>query len=178
MPDIISIIAILISTAIGLSIAFVQLFTGVPPVSTNASQANDAVALLKEAGLPEHAVIYDLGCGWGDLVIAFARAFPNAKVRGIEISPFPYWIARLRTCNMSNVSLLHKDFNKCYLRDAHAVACYLMPNLIPKLANFLDREIKQGTRVVALTFWFHERQVTLARKNLIQGVALYYWPAL
>jgi hypothetical protein len=179
MSDIISIVLVVTAVAIGLSLVVAQLFTGVPTLSTDASQAKDVIELLQAAGLPDHAVIYDLGCGWGALVIALAKAFPNAQVRGIEVSPFPYWVARLRTRTFKNVSLALTDFITADLSDANVIACYLMPAAMPKLAKLLDRTIKPGTKVISLTFWFHDRQFVAARKGMMRGaVALYDWPAL
>ena len=85
--DLPSFMALLVVVALGLSVLVYQGVTGVPPVSSSAAEAADVVALLRQAGLPERAVIYDLGCGWGALVLALARAFPNAQIRGIEMSP-------------------------------------------------------------------------------------------
>jgi cyclopropane fatty-acyl-phospholipid synthase-like methyltransferase len=44
-------------------------------------QAADVVALLKQAGLSEKAIFYELGCGWGSLAIALARAFLLELIR-------------------------------------------------------------------------------------------------
>ena len=44
----------------------------------------------------------------GALVVALAQAVPNASVHGVEMSPFPYLISRLRTRSLSNVSLRFK----------------------------------------------------------------------
>ncbi|SDH24376.1 class I SAM-dependent methyltransferase [Paraburkholderia phenazinium] len=179
MSDIVSFLAIFVVTTACLSLIVVQLLTGVPSLSLSASEAADAIALLKDANLPQRAVIYELGSGWGALVIALARAFPNAEVRGIEISPLPYLVARFRTRKMPNVSLIWGDFNKRDLADADAVTCYLMRNPMVKLANLLDGMLKPGTRVVSVAFWFRGRQVAATRQGRMRGaVALYHWPAI
>jgi hypothetical protein len=102
--DLLSIAVLIVVVAVGLSLLIVQLVTGVPPQSSSGREAADVIALLKEAGLPEQAVVYDLGSGWGSLVIELARAFPEAQIRGVEMSPFPYWVARFRTRNLSNMA--------------------------------------------------------------------------
>lgn len=83
MSDPFSLLALLIVFSLCLSLLVFQGITGVPPLSSNAAEAADVVALLKHAGLSERAIIYELGCGWGSLVIALARAFPEAQIRGI-----------------------------------------------------------------------------------------------
>jgi len=179
MSDIVSFLVMFIVVIGCLSLVVVQLLTGVPSLSSSVAEAADAIALLKEANLPQRAIIYELGSGWGALVIALARAFPDAQVRGIEMSPLPYWIARLRTRKMSNVSLVWGNFNKCDLADADAVTCYLMRSPMVKLAELFDGMLKPGTSVVSVMFWFRGRQVTATRQGRVRGsVALYKWPAL
>jgi Methyltransferase domain len=179
MTDIASILAVLIVLALGLSVLVFQGITGVPPVSSSSSEAADVISLLKQAGLPERAIVYELGCGWGSLVIALARAFPEARIRGIEISPLPYWVARIRTRKLPNVLIQRGNFFAFDLRDAQAVTSYLMIKPMPKLADFLDRMLKPGTPVVSLTFWFRQGQVAATREGpgLRGAAALYYWPA-
>lgn len=168
-----------LSVSVSFSLLAFYFVTGVVPMSSSQAEAADVIALLNEAGLPEKPILYDLGCGWGSLVSALARAFPAAQIRGTEISPFPYWIARLRTRNFPNVLLQRGNFFDCDLSDADAVVCYLMIKPMPKLAAFLDTILKAGTPVVSLSFWFRGRQVAAVRKGpgLRGEVALYFWPA-
>lgn len=171
--------AALTLAALVLSLLVVQGLTGVPPLSSSALEAADVVALLKQAGLADGAVVYDLGSGWGSLVIALARAFPTAQIRGIEISPLPYWTARLRVRHMPNIQLRRGSFYDCDLSDAQAVTCYLMIKPMPMVARLLDRCLKPGTPVVSLAFWFRDRKIAASLKNagVLGAVALYYWPA-
>jgi hypothetical protein len=177
--NLLSTVALLITSAGCLSILIFQGITGVPPLSSNAVEAADVVALLKQAGLAEQAVVYELGSGWGSLLIALARAFPKAQIRGIEMSPVPYWISRIRTRNMPNVLLRRGNFYDCDLTDAQAVTCYLMIKPMPKLAAFLDRMLAPGTPVVSLSFWFRDREIAASRESsgLLGATALYFWPA-
>jgi len=179
MTAIISVFCVLIAFALATLLLVFHGITGVPPMSSSAGEAADVISLLKQAPLAKQAIVYDLGCGWGSLVIALARAFPDARIRGIEMSPLPYWVACFRTRRMPNVFLQRGNFYGFDLRDAQAVTSYLMIKSMPKLADFLDRMLKSGTPVVALTFWFRQRQVAATRDGpgLRGAVALYYWPA-
>ena len=172
-------VAALIAAGLALSILIFQGITGVPPLSSNSVEAADVVALLKQAALAEKAVVYELGSGWGSLAIALARAFPKAQIRGIEMSPLPYWVSRVRTRGMPNVLLSRSSFYDCDLTDAQAVTCYLMIKPMPKLAGFLDRMLTPGTPVVSLSFWFRDREVaaSLESSGPLGAAALYYWPA-
>jgi len=88
-----------------MSLLFAILLTGVPSLSSSKAEVDDVIALLRLVKLPEHAVIVDLGSGWGTLVVGLARAFPGASVQGLEMSPFPFLVSRLRTRGLSNVAL-------------------------------------------------------------------------
>jgi trans-aconitate methyltransferase len=172
-------IPVLVAAALGLSLLLFQAITGSPSVSATSAEADDVVALLKDSGLAKHATIYDLGCGWGKLVTALARGFPDAQIVGIEWSPLPYWISRLRTRRFANVRLYRGNFLKFDLRDANAVTCYLMMKSMPRLGQFLDGMLAEGTPVVALTFWFRGRKASAVREGpgLRGAAALYRWPA-
>lgn len=179
VADVAGAILVAVVATLCFSLLAFQAFTGVPSVSATASEAADVAALLREAGIGAQGTIYDLGCGWGKLVAALAEAFPQARVVGIEISPFPYWAARFRTRKFPNVILRRGNFFDCDLRDAQAVTSYLMAKPTQKLASFLDAKLKEGTPVVALSFWFRDREVSATREGLgFRGAAaLYYWPA-
>lgn len=138
---------------------------------------DDIVALLKHVTLPKHALIVDLGSGWGALVIALARAFPEASVQGVEISLFPYLVSRLRTHHLPNVSLKWGNFFRSDPGNADAIVCYLMPGVMVKLGEFLDKALKPGTFIVTNTFLFRERRTSVVRRRGLRGtVALYIWP--
>lgn len=110
-------------------------------------------------------------------MLALAKAFPTAHIRGVELSPLPYWIARLRTRKMPNVSIHWGNVYQQDLRDADAVACYLMIKSMPKISRLLDEALRPGTPVISLTFWFRNRETTAFRNGPgIRGaVALYFW---
>ncbi|WP_440412294.1 class I SAM-dependent methyltransferase [Neorhizobium petrolearium] len=179
MPQAISVVLLAAVLLVCLSLLFFHALTRVPSWPLAGSEAADVVALLRDANLSRSAVIYDLGCGWGSLVIALAKAFPDAHVKGIEISPFPCFVARLRTWCLPNVSVVGKNFYRCDLADADAVTCYLMPSAMPKLSKFLDETVRPGTAVLAVTFWFRDRspKTTKDGPGLRGAIALYVWPA-
>ena len=173
------ILAFVVLLFLALSVLAFQGITGVPPMSSSDTEGADVVELLREAGVSEHAVIYELGCGWGALVVALARAFPTAQIRGVEISPLPYWVGRLRTRNLPNVHLHRGNFYDVDVRDAAAVTCYLFTKPMTKVAEFLDSKLKPGTPVVSLSFSFRDRAASAVRQTAgpLGHAALYYWPA-
>ncbi len=179
LREVLPVALVLIVTAACLSLVLYQLLTGVPPLSSGARARADVVTLLRQAGVPPGAVIYELGAGWGSLAIALARAFPDAQVRGIEISPLPCWVSRWRARHLPNLQLRRGNFLHCDPRDAHAVTCYLMIRPMREIAALLDRSLRPGTPVVSLSFWFRDREVSASLQGAgpLASAALYRWPA-
>jgi hypothetical protein len=178
MPAILSDLAIFLAVAASVSLVLSVVVTGVPALASSRSETRDVIALLQQAQLPPNAVIIDLGSGWGTLVVALARAFPDARVHGVEMSPLPYWVSRLRTRGLANVSLRWGNFFRSDLQHADAITCYLMPGLMPRVRDMLDSGLKPGTPVVSNTFLFRGRAVSASRNRALRGtVALYIWPA-
>jgi hypothetical protein len=68
----------LIVTSLSLPLLMFQVIIGVPPVSSSASETADVVALLRHASLPKQAILYELGSGWGSLVIALASSLSDS----------------------------------------------------------------------------------------------------
>ena len=97
---------------------------------------------MRDQGMKDGAMIYELGSGLGGLCFRLKRAFPKAEVVGYEISFFPYWISRI-----SNVfygcKLHRKDIFKEDLSKADILVCYLSPYHMDKLREKLEKEMKR-----------------------------------
>jgi len=159
---------------------FYALRTGVPPVPCSAAEARAVARLLREVELPPGGRIYEVGCGWGGLACALAAAFPEAEVRGLEISPLPCLVAWLRARWTANLQISWADADRRDLSSASAVATYLMIGAMPRLAATLDRSLAPGTPVVVVAFRFRDRVPALVSRG--DGVRradalLYRWPA-
>lgn len=172
---------ILLVSILALSVIFYQLRTGVPPFPATAQERKAVVHLLKQVPLPPGAQIYELGSGWGGMALDLARSFPEAQVIGLEVSWLPHYFARLRGKRVKNVEFLRQNFHSVSLKEADAIATYLMIKPMEPLAQKFDRELKKGTPVVSLAFFFREREPTwtVEGKGIFQAAAaLYKWPAL
>ena len=178
MADTATSILIGLTLIAGLSVLIASALTGAPSLPSTGLMAQDVIALLNEEAVPAGATIYEFGSGWGSLAIALARAFPQAQIIGIEISPVPYLASRIRALRYPNLRFEWGDFRKRDTSDAHAITCYLMPALMPRVAQHLDANAQPGTRVICIEFWFRGRHVVAARRENRRGaVALYRWPA-
>ncbi len=167
------ILTLLLVFAVAGSLLATYVAAGAPPVPCRASEAADVVELLRRAGLGERPTIFELGCGWGGLAGAIAEAFPASRVVGVELSPIPALVARLRLRGRANVEIVRDDFHRISLARADAVTAYLMIEPMVRLAATLDRELRPGTPVVALAFWFRDRR----RHETLGNAATYRWPA-
>lgn len=173
-------ILVLIALIIAITVLFYQLRTGVPPFPSTKAERQQVLKLLEQVEIPAGATIYELGSGWGGLARDLADAYPQATVVGIELSPFPYWVSKLRTRGRANLKLLRGDFHKLSLDDADVVTAYLMIKPMQPLAEKLDRELKKGAAVVTVAFLMRHRQPSsiVPGEGLLQGAtALYHWPA-
>ena len=132
------------------SILFWSLRNGISPTPTSARQTETVLR-----AIPGNLIgpIYDLGSGWGTLVIAIARHFPELKIVGIENSPIPYITSRILHLfyRQKNVTFIRADFLDCALDDAALVVCYLFPGGMRKLKPKLER-LQPGTIVISNTF--------------------------
>lgn len=111
----------------------------------------------------EDSVVYDLGCGDGRILFYLSRFFPKARYVGIENSPFPLLLARIRAwwhrkSSSTQIEILNQDFFKRDLSGATHIFTYLYPNVMDDLLPKLDRELKSGTRLVSVTFKFTTKQ--------------------
>jgi len=165
---------LVIALITALSIVFFQWKTGVPPMPSKAIERQQALALVSKAQLGE-GKLFDLGSGWGDLVLNLAQAFPERDIIGIEYSFLPYWVSLWRTRHLERVKIIRGNFFNQSLEDAAAIFCYLMIGPMPKVAKWLDQQLTRQTPVITLAFWFHERKPDIKSLANGPGVALYYW---
>jgi len=83
---------------------------------------------LKLAKLKKGEVLYDLGCGNGQVLIEAAKM--GAKAVGFEISPFYYWWVRIRTFGYPDISVRFQNIKTIDLKKADVVYCYLLPGFL------------------------------------------------
>ncbi|NNU52520.1 hypothetical protein [Rhizobium indigoferae] len=70
MHQVFSVVLLAAVSSVCLSLLFFHAMTRVPSWPLAEAEAADVIALLRDANLSGSAVIYDLGCGWGSLLIA------------------------------------------------------------------------------------------------------------
>lgn len=130
----------------------VHMIFWVPYVPTPNAVVDRMVA---SANLKQDETVFDLGCGDGRLLIAAEK---HTKVRpvGFEIAPMVYLLALIRkVLARSKSKLVYKSFFNADLSKADVIFCYLLPNVMPRLAEKIGKECKKGTRIISNTFHIH-----------------------
>ncbi len=130
-------------------------FHGLPPVPTNAERIQKA---LKLVDLKPNEILYDLGAGDGRVLLIAARDF-GAKAVGLEIGPVQCaWIWLRATANGfgDQIQVRWENFYKAGLKDADVVFVYATSKEIAKLASHLEKQMKNGARLVSISADFPE----------------------
>jgi len=122
---------------VGASIVFSTLKTGISPVPSSKKAYQAMITLTDETGT---GPIYDLGSGWGSLVIRLARKYPDRQIVGYELSIFPWLITKIikRILGLSNLVVHREDFLKADLSGASVITCYLFPTAMKAVKSKLD----------------------------------------
>jgi len=124
---------------VGASIIFSTLKIGISPMPSSKKAYQAIIALADETG---SGPIYDLGSGWGSLVIRLAREYPDRQIVGYELSLFPWLITKIvkRILGLSNLVVHREDFLKADLSGASVITCYLFPVAMAEIERKLKRE--------------------------------------
>lgn len=128
---------------------------GLPPVPTRPQRIRNA---LKLANLQPDEVLYDLGAGDGRVLLIAAREF-GAKAVGIEVGPIQcawIWLRVIASGLGDRIQVRWANFYKADLREADVVFVYATSKEVTKLAPYLEKQLKQGTRVVSISADFPE----------------------
>jgi SAM-dependent methyltransferase len=131
-------------------------------------------AMLNAANVGPKDLVYDLGCGEGEIVIAAARR--GARAVGVDLDPERIANARKNAAAAgvaNRVTFVEQDLFKTDVRPATVVTLYLLPELNERLRPKLLSDLRPGTPVVSHDFgmgsWEPERtiEVPLARPHRV-----------
>jgi SAM-dependent methyltransferase len=131
-------------------------------------------AMLEAASVGPADVVYDLGCGDGEIVIAAAAL--GARGVGVDLDPERIRNARANAARAGvsdRVTFLEQDLFTTDVSAATVVTLYLLPELNARLRPKLRRELAPGSRIVSHDFgmgdWVPERtvEVPLARMHRV-----------
>jgi len=143
---------------------FVPILYGVPWRPTAEGRIRQALAL---ADLKPDEIIYDLGAGDGRVLILAAREF-GARGVGIEIGPVQVMLTRLMAVLngvSSQVRVRRGDFRQADLHEADVVFAYLTSDQALRLQKQLEAQLRNGARVVTISFDFPGWQPEAFERN-------------
>lgn len=105
------------------------------------------------ASISNKDVIYDLGCGDGEVLLQAAKI--GASGIGIEIDPLRVLIANLRIIknNFQNkITIKKSNFFNEDISKATVIIVYLVPKTLEKLLPKFKKELRKGTRIVSYKY--------------------------
>lgn len=83
--------------------------TRTAPAVSAGKQKTAAVVKQIQKEIPNVKNILDIGSGWGNMVCAVAKQFPNANITGIEMMPTPYLRSLINTKFFKNIKIVFGD---------------------------------------------------------------------
>jgi len=122
------------------------------------------VRMLKFAGLKPGEKLFDLGSGDGRIVVIAAQKF-HADATGVELDAelVKQSSDRIRALGLDkSARIIRGDLLRQDYSSADVLAVYLLPRSNERLRPLLEKELRNGTRIVAHDFvfrgWTPERE--------------------
>jgi precorrin-6B methylase 2 len=122
---------------------------GAPFYPTSAFVIEKMLAL---AGVSSKSVVYDLGCGDGEIVVAAARHYNVMKAVGIEQNQKLCSIALRKTRHLKNAVIINANYDEVNISEANVVTLYQSASENARLKPKLLNELSEGSMVVSHDF--------------------------
>ncbi|HIA14021.1 MAG TPA: class I SAM-dependent methyltransferase [Nitrospirales bacterium] len=148
---------------------------------------------LSFAEVTSYDVLYDLGCGEGDILIAAATAY-GARCIGLDIDAALVATAQVKAVKAGvheKVRFLEGNFGqiadleRIRVEDATVVILFLLPETLARLLPLLRERMQSGTRIVSITCkpipdtWPADRVgYTTGFEIPGEPIPMYYWSVL
>ena len=133
--------------------------------------------MLTLTGVTSESIVYDLGCGNGDIVVAAAREHNARKAVGIEQNKRLFSIALRRTRHLKNAVIINANYDDVDLSEANIVTLYQSASENARLKRKLLEELSAGSKVVSHDFgipgWRPEEFQTFKEGHHTQRVIVY-----
>jgi short subunit fatty acids transporter len=113
-----------------ISIVWSTLVSGIAPMPSSKKARQAMLQMVGE--IAEEAnlgPIFELGSGWGNLLVPLAKQHPHLKVIGYELSIVP-WLTTLmlkKLLRLKNIEVYRKNFSRADLTNAAIILCFLYP---------------------------------------------------
>ncbi|ADV65584.1 protein-lysine N-methyltransferase [Desulfurococcus mucosus] len=137
--------------------------------------------MLRLAGAGEGDVVYDLGCGDGRILIVAVKEFNVRKAVGVERDSERIKEARRRISEEGiedRAIVVQGDFFEVDISEATIVTLFLLTSVNEMLRPKLERELRNGARVVSHEFripgWKHEKTAEVKDENNLTHIIYLY----
>ena len=146
---------------------------GAPYVPSNQKETEE---LLKLAGLKPKQLMVELGSGDGRVLRTAVKNFGVYGI-GIDVNPVLNWWATLlsKKQKLANIKFISKNIFDYDLSKADVVYLFLMPELINKLENKFNREIRPKTLMISHGFEIKFWKKYLTKKRDHKPFPTYYY---
>jgi len=115
----------------------------------------DLETIQKHLNLNSDSVFYDLGSGDGRVLNYMLKKHPTISAVGYDIDLAAIALSSLRTWRYrARAKVYLKSFYRVNLSRATHIFLYLYPEVLVKLENKFDQELKPGTVVASVDFTF------------------------
>jgi len=136
-------------------IFIILIYTRVPYVKTPKKNID---LLLQQIHFTKEDVVFDLGCGDADVLIAIDKS-TGAKTYGFEISPFAFcraWFSLKQ--RHANTKVYFKDFHSANLQKATYIFVFLITGIMNKTAAWIESRAPKGVTVISYGFTFPDKK--------------------
>lgn len=110
----------------------------------------------KLAKIESSDLVYELGCGDANFLVAVCRKF-KCRGYGIEYDLLRTLIGKLNVAKnglSKKIILKRGNFYDYKLNDATVVFVYLVPRVLEKLKPQFKKQLKKGTRIISYRYQF------------------------
>ena len=125
-----------------------------------------ALVIINFGKIGKGSVVYDLGCGDGEVLIACAKK--GARGVGIEIDPLRFWIAKFRAWKngvSGNLIFKRGSFHNYNISEADVIIVYLIPKTLNRLLPKFQKELKKGTKIISFRYEMNLKPTRIDQKN-------------
>jgi SAM-dependent methyltransferase len=131
-----------------------------PPHSTSYFALNKITSgnIYKEINFRSYNNFYDIGCGYGRVLLYFDRFFEKLKLRysiyGLELNE-EIFLKLTKNIKNSNIEILNEDALKFNFHN-NSIIFLFNPFDKPTLVNFINKIIESKLRI-CIVFWGHNK---------------------
>ncbi|MFT5592835.1 MAG: hypothetical protein ACI8SR_001201 [Oceanicoccus sp.] len=152
--SIFEIVLLAITIFVLLSIVWSTVRLGISPMPSSRQARQAMLRFCEEIADETAGPIYELGSGWGNMVVALAKRYPQRTIIAYELSMLPWLVSVLwvKVLGLRNVQVRRQNFLHADLSDAAVMVCYLYPKGMLNIKDKLNRQAGKVEYVISHHF--------------------------